>query len=503
MRSRKLKVATASFESKLENRRRAFPIASFGPRVSSFDFRFSSIEFRLLLALILIFSPCPAGAQTPASQASTQSPAASTNSPPDFEALARGVVADLAARNFDKLNTRYTPEMAAALPPGKLAQIWDSVLANAGAFQSVRSVKISEVQGYHVATVLCAFEHTDLGVRVVLDSQGRFAGLNFVPASSVAPWAPPDYAHPDSFTEEPASVGQDPLKLTGTLSLPKGKGPFPAVALVHGSGSTDQDEAVGPNKPFKDLAWGLASHGIAVLRYNKRSFQYPASFKGKQFTVEEEAIEDARAAVSQLAARSDVDAKRIFVVGHSLGATLAPRIAAGDPGVAGIVIMAGITRPLADVIVEQVKYEVGLAGKPTPDGDKQIAAAEKTAADMRNPNLTPDQTVNVLGVALPGSYVLDLRQYDPARTAAGLKIPILVLQGARDCQVRLADFDGWKKALAGDPAATFHLYPNLYHLFIPVPPSDTTALSTPADYEVPGHVAPEVVTDIVDWIQRR
>jgi fermentation-respiration switch protein FrsA (DUF1100 family) len=106
----------------------------------------------------------------------------------------------------------------------------------------------------------------------------------------------------------------------------------------------------------------------------------------------------------------------------------------------------------------------------------------------------------MLGVPIPGSYVLDLRSYDPAQTAAGLKIPILVMQGARDCQVRIADFEGWKRALAGDPLASFRLYPNLYHLFIPVPASDTTPLSTPADYTQPGHVAPEVIADAAAWI---
>ena len=418
----------------------------------------------------------------------------------DFEALARGIVSDLAARRFDAVATRFTPQMSAALPGSKLAELWDALLAKTGAFHSIRSASTSELQAYHVVVLVCSFESSEVGLRVVLDSQGRFAGLSFVPAASSIPWTQPDYAHPDSFTEQPITVGQDPVKLNGTLTLPNGKGPFPAVVLVHGSGATDQDETVGPNKPFKDLAWGLAGRGIVVLRYNKRTFQHPESFKGAKFTVEQESIEDARAGVTLLAARPEIDPKRIFVVGHSLGAMLAPRIAAEDGRLAGIVLMAGITRPMEDVIVEQVKYEVGLAGKPTPEGDKQIAAVEKMAADIRNPKLTPDQTVDMLGVPMPGAYVLDLRAYDPAHTASTLKIPILVLQGARDCQVRIADYDGWKKALAGYPHATFHLYPNLYHLFINVPASDTTPLSTPQDYEQPGHVAAEVVADIAAWI---
>ena len=436
----------------------------------------------------------PAG--TPAEKA----PAAPASAA-DFEALARAIVTDLAAGHFDAVSARFTPQVAAALPGSKLAETWAAITGQAGAFKSIRSVSVSELAGYHAAVVVCAFERTDLGLRVVLDSEGRFAGLNIVPATPPPAWTPPAYAHPDSFAEQALTVGKAPLELSGTLTMPKGKGPFPAVVLVHGSGPQDQDETIGPNKPFKDLAWGLASRGVAALRYNKRTFQYPLSFKGTQFTVEEETIEDAKSAAADLRARPGIDPGRVYVVGHSLGAMLAPRIAEEDPQVAGIVMMAGNSRPLEDLVVEQVKYQVALAGAPTPAGEKQIAAAEKTAAGMRNPDLKPGDTVSFLGIPLPGSYVLDLRRYDQMRTAAGLKIPILVLQGARDCQVRLADFDGWKKALAGDSRASFHLYPNLYHLFIPVPPSDTTALSTPADYQAPGHVAPEVVADIAAWIE--
>lgn len=420
----------------------------------------------------------------------------------DYEAMAREVVAQLAAKQFDKVHAQLASQAAAALDAEKLGAAWGQITGMAGAYKSVKDAQVSEIQGLHVVRMTCDFESATVPATVAFDAQSRIAGLRFGMAQTKTPWAPPGYAHPDSFTEQPVTVGDDPTKLTGTLTLPQGKGPFAAVVLVQGSGPHDQDETVGPNKPFKDLAWGLGSDGIVVLRYNKRTFQHPESFKG-EFTVEQESDEDARAAVRLLAARPEIDPKRIYVAGHSLGAMLAPRIAKDDPQVAGIIIMAGNTRPLEDLIVEQVKYQVSLAGKPTPEGEKAIANAEKTAAAMRDPNLKPDQTVSMLGIPIPGSYVLDLRAYDPARTAAGLKIPILVMQGARDSQVRMADYDGWKKALAGDPLASFRLYPNLYHLFIPVPASDATPLSSPADYNQPGHVAPEVIADAAAWIKGR
>ncbi len=419
----------------------------------------------------------------------------------DYAAMARDVIAQLAAGQFDKVHGQFAPQAAAALSAEKLGAAWGQITGMAGSYKSVKDAQLSETQGLHVVRLNCDFESATIPATVGFDAEGKIAALRFGMPQSKTPWTPPNYAHPDSFTEQPVTVGNDPVKLTGTLTLPKGKGPFAAVVLVQGSGPHDQDETVGPNKPFKDVAWGLATNGIAVLRYNKRTYQYPASFKG-QFTVEQESCEDARAAVRELASRPDIDSTRIYVAGHSLGAMLAPRIAKDDPQVAGIIIMAGNTRPLEDLIVEQVKYQASLAGPATPEIEKAIADAEKTSAAMKDPNLKPDQTVSIVGVPVPGSYVLDLRAYHPAQTAATLKIPILVMQGARDYQVRLADYDGWKKALAGDSLATFHLYPNLYHLFIAVPASDTTPLSSPADYNQPGHVAPEVVADAAAWINR-
>jgi uncharacterized protein len=276
---------------------------------------------------------------------------------------------------------------------------------------------------------------------------------------------------------------------------------LPAVVLVHGSGPQDEDETIGPNKPFKDLAWGLASRGIVVLRYVKRTKQYAVQMMQNpaSITVQEETVDDALAAATLLAGRRQVDPHRIYVLGHSLGGTLAPRIASEDPRVAGIIIMAGGTRPLSRVIVDQVKYIASLKGQLTDAEKSQLAAVEQAAREIESPTLKPNAVIDVLGSPTPGSYWLDLRAYHPAQVAAGLKIPILALQGARDYQSSAEDFQGWKKALAGNPRATFKLYPGLYHLFMPST-TPGNGPGTPADYNTPGHVSEQVIGDISDWI---
>jgi dienelactone hydrolase len=200
--------------------------------------------------------------------------------------------------------------------------------------------------------------------------------------------------------------------------------------LVHGSGPNDADESLGPNKPFRDLALGLAAHGVATSRYDKRTYARPATFSVERgYTVQEESVDDAIAAVRLAATSPGLDAKRVWVLGHSWGGALAPRIAAAAPEVAGLVILAGNTRPLEDVLVEQIAYLHGA-------GSAAVAMTQSLARTVRDPHLAPGQTVDVLGAKLPSSYFLDLRAYDPARTAAGLRVAILVLQGERDYQPR-------------------------------------------------------------------
>lgn len=427
-------------------------------------------------------------------------------SPPDYSTIGRETVTALSQEKWSAVEARFDARMKAALPRDKLAAVWQQIVAQAGAFKNIKVIQVVEKQGYHIAVVTCAFANADLDAKVVLDEKGNIAGLFFAPsaaahASSASAWKDAPYVHPSAFHEQAVTVGAGTATpLSGTLSVPNRQGPFPALVLVQGSGPEDQDETIGPNKPFKDLAQGLASDGIVVLRYEKRTHVYPARFSvSAQYTVRQETTDDAERAVALLSTLPEVDKKHIYLLGHSLGGTLAPRIAAQDPQIAGIVLMAASARPLEKVAVEQLKYIAALPGNPYQDAmQQQIVAAEKAERQIESPALRPSDQINFLGAQIPGSYFLDLRNYNPVDTAARLKIPILVLQGGHDYQVTAADYALWRKGLASDPSATFHYYPDLTHLFLPAPNSGP---ASPADYANAGHVAPEVITGIANWIK--
>jgi hypothetical protein len=441
-----------------------------------------------LFQVSLLVNPRPAAAQ--AAQAGEA----------ELEAAARAFLAEMAGGQWEKAAARFDETMTRVMPAPKVAETWKSLTAQLGEFRRVIGARRADARGFPAVVLTCQFERATLDTRVVFDAAGRIAGLWFSPPQAAVPWTPPAYARPDAFEERAVTIGTAPWQLPATLTMPKGKGPFPAVVLVHGSGPHDEDESIGPNKPFKDLAWGLASRGIVVLRYVKRTKKYPQEVMRAfpTLTVREETEDDAALAVALLASQPGVDRKRIYLAGHSLGAVLAPRIARSHRDIAGILLLAGTTRPLEQVVLQQVKYLTALDGNVTEAEKKQIDAAEQFAREVRRADLQPHEKLSMLGSTVPGAYFLDLRAYQPADVAAGLKLPVLVLQGERDYQVTMADFDGWKKGLAKKKNAAFKSYPALNHLFIAG--SGTPA---PAEYNTPGHVAEEVLADIARWIQRK
>ncbi len=277
--------------------------------------------------------------------------------------------------------------------------------------------------------------------------------------------------------------------------MPNSAGPFPAVVLVHGSGPNDRDETIGPNKPFKDLAWGLATRGIAVLRYEKRTKQCPSQMIASlaTLTVNEEVVNDALAAVEVLRGVPGMDPDRVFVLGHSLGGTVAPRVAARDPRLAGLILLAASARNLADLMVEQNEYLVSLDGTVTADEAQALAELRQQAARVKALDFQEGETI--LGAA--EAYWADILAYDPIATAKSLAAPLLILQGERDYQVTMVDFAAWQSGLAGRAGVTFKSYPSLNHLFMV-----GSGQPSPTEYDVAGNVAREVVDDIAAWIAR-
>jgi len=398
---------------------------------------------------------------------------------------------------YDELVAMFSPELKSAVSPEKLRSGLQPILQASGAIQKLLEPKVHALGSSSVVVLPVRFERSTWDFIITVNSAGDLAGLFARPSTdSSIPWVPPPYSRSDSFRTEEVTVGKGEWQLPGTLALPVGSGRAAALVLVHGSGPNDRDESIGPQKPFRDLAEGLASRGIAVLRYEKRT-RYAAGRLAtvKNFTVRDETVDDALAAVDLLRSRPEIDPARVFVLGHSLGGYLIPRIARREPKIAGLVVLAGAARPLEDLIVEQYQYQASLQGNP-PAAQAQI---EKVKADAQRVKALRDgasSSSDGMLFAGPPSYWLDLRGYDPANEARSLKQPMLILQGERDYQVTMTDFALWQGALKDRPDVKFRSFPALNHLF-----QSGEGKSTPVEYMAkPGHVSPEVIVEIATWI---
>ena len=481
-----------------------------------------SMSCRVPVALLvsLVLTACGSTAPTPGSTPSqtpqppsttlgapSPSPAGPTGTPAgsgvDAAAIGRAFVQALATGDFAVAEGMCDDAMRAAAPAAKLGQLWQTFTSQYGAFQGIADVKTTEQAPYTIAAVETTFATASVALAITVTAAGLVGGLHVgaVQGASPGPSASPAaYVNPEAFAESDVTVGSAPWALPGTLSMPKGPGPFPGVVLVAGSGPEDRDETIGPNKPLRDIAWGLASAGIAVLRYDKRTLVYGVQMAqpplSDSITVKEETVDDAVAAISLLRATPGIDSSRVYVVGHSLGGYLAPRIAAAAPGqLRGIVMLEANSRPLPELILAQVEYLASLSGSPDPSAQAQISALQAAIALAESPDLSPSTPASQLPLNVPASYWLDLRAYDAVAVAAGLTIPMLFTQGGRDYQVTEADFQGWKTGLSGHSDVTFNIYPALDHLLLA-----GTGPSTPAEYAVPGHVDAGLMDDLASWI---
>ena len=421
-----------------------------------------------------------------------KNPAAAETEAPEI-ARARGLLTFLVEGQYDKFSDAGEARMKAALSPSQARDTWDQITFKLGKFKAEQSATLTRLGPYDSVRFVCRFERGTLALRIVLNAEGQLSGLWLDAVNPSVDDKPPAYVDKNKFREEKVTVSAGRYELPGTLTIPTAAGPHPAVVLVHGSGPHDEDETVGANKPFRDLAWGLGSRGVAVVRYVKRTKQHPRALEAGAWTLETETIEDACAAVGLLRKRSEIDPRRVFVVGHSLGGWAAPAIAERDGKLAGIVLMAANARPILDLVADQTAYLAKLDGAVS---DEEQAGLDKINASLEAIRAgKPEEAPDLFGV--PAVYWARLNKVDAVATAAKLDLPILILQGGRDYQVTRKDFALWKERLGRRKNVTLELYDALNHLFVA-----GRGPSTPQEYQQAGHVDADVVTDIAAWIGR-
>jgi len=396
---------------------------------------------------------------------------------------------------FTEAYGNFDETVKAKLSEEQLKKLWSDVHENLGKSKSLEAVQ-SKVQGdFFAVTVAGEFERGTQNFILGFNKTQKIVGFFLAPKPVTAKYLAPSYADTTLYTEKPTYLTTPGHQLAAIITTPKNLKNFPVVVFVHGSGPSDMDATVGPNKPFKDLAAGLAAQGIGSIRYVKRTMIYAQEFN-KVFTVKEEVTDDAVAALAMAKTIPGADIKNIYLFGHSLGGMLAPRIASQVPDLSGIILAAAPARKLTDLMIEQNKY---LFDKINDTAKTAKVQFDMAVTEIAKANITqlgamkPDSVI----LGIPAAYWVDLNSYDQVAAAKKLTKPrIFIIQGGNDFQVSQKDYDLWKAGLAGNQNAEFKFYPELNHLL-----SQQVEKGTGTQYQAFSSVSATLINDIVAWIK--
>ncbi len=419
-----------------------------------------------------------------------------TNLSEDLKVKAENFVNYLLNKNIDEAMAQLSGDLKSESGESIMKNYFSSLSFKGVDTKPVNIKQEEEALGNMITLTYKVEGHpTTIDIKIKYDKDGQIYDFASEPTPSESKYKLPTYANMDNFTEKNVVVGDGKYKLSGVLSTPKGNGPFPAVVLVHGSGASDKDETYGDTKVFRDISAGLASKGIAVLRYDKRAKEYGClSLIDTKIDLNKETVNDAVDAVSLLKKTEGIDSNKVFVLGHSQGAMLTSTIIkdCGNNGAAGGIMMAGPVDFL-DTFLEQSKYLNSIGGM-TEEQLKSIQGLYDLVKNNKDfPGNMPENTP-IFG-AYP-HYWLSVKNSTQVNDAVNIKAPLLILQGKMDYQVDVSNLDKWKNILKNKENVDYNSYDKLNHFFI------ETKDKTPSEYGKAANIPDYVIKDIINWINR-
>lgn len=394
-------------------------------------------------------------------------------------------------QKFEGLMLRMSPEMKRYLDIEKLQGFWDGLEMQMGAVKSVGETKVKMRDTLAITQTIIQFEKQKIGFKLVYDKDAKICGM-FLEAP-IPKYTPAAYLDASNFYEIKRNLPDPKFPAEGIVTIPNKKQHLPVVIIVGGSGPTDKDLSIGPNRIYKDLAWGLANKGIVSYRYDKRTKAFGSAYiKNNTVTVKEEYLLDLLGALKVVKKIPEVDTNQIYILAHSEGGYLLPYFEKNLSNIAGYISFAGAYSNMADLLFMQLNYLQANAPKSQKKQYNDFIAKSVYMRDKINVNSPEDS----LPAGLSAKYILFLNQNSPKNIGANLmQKKILFLQGGRDYQVPPSEMELWRTLLKENSQAQFELFPNLNHLGLP-----GKGPSLPAEYEEADNVPAELIDKVVSFI---
>ena len=382
-------------------------------------------------------------------------------------------------RNYSKSYSYFDETVKSQISEDVLKDTQQQLEAQLGKFKSIIETNNEALTFFYYSE----FEKMKLDIKISFSENSKIIGFFFVPHK--------EFKKENSLGKD-LNIKSSNIELKGTLLNSENGNLKKLVIFAHGSGPNDRDETIFENKPFKDIAENLYSKGISSYRFDKRTLSNPESFNDKS-TIDDEVTNDIINIVAYFKNDSKFSNYEITVLGHSLGAYLLPRIANKSNQISKIILLAGNSRPLDHLIIEQYEYLYKL----TPSQELKDASqkVKEQIAVLNSKSFNINTPKEKLPFNLSANYWQSVLNYKPLNEIQKVKIPILILQGERDYQVTMKDFELWKTKLKNNKKVSFISYPKLNHIFMSgEKPSD------PKEYAIKGIVDEKVIEDIKNFI---
>jgi uncharacterized protein len=410
------------------------------------------------------------------------------------QGLSELVINRLAINDVKSAHDHFDEKMKSKLSEEQLIQIWKTLTVRHGNFVKIIKTQSNVLQDSVLKVEsYCIFENGKIIIQTSINLiTNKIIGLFFRPDYIRGDYQLPNYIRTNSYIEKQLNFKKnDSSIIQGTITWPNNKLSFTLVILIPGSGQVDRDVTIASNKPFKDIALSLSSNGVASYRYDK------STFTNRRFTpnsFEEEYIDDLDYLLNQFKKNDSIDS--IILLGHSLGTLAAIIEATKNKYIDGLILMACGARPLEDLIIEQTDYLLKHSAV-SQDDSLTLIKLKDAAIKVKLKQYDQDISFDPLPLKMKASYWKSLEPLIPTHLCKQLSIPILFMQGKRDYQVNLIDFEIWKADFRHKKNANFILYEQLNHLFF-----EGTGYSVPKEYLVTKNIPEYVISDIIKWLQR-